>query len=399
MADLCFKGPFHFDHLHNPKTKQGQYGNIKSLDLSQKSGIYIWGFMYDLENNQLINPIDFSEIKTEIPEFIFEKNSDNENVPIGVNCVVKEKRNWKFIPYYVGLDAHLPSRVISHHKITTGNSKKYTRLKINRYKDFFKIGNFPIFIKGQGTKQRRDILNHIINKNNPIDYFNNYFILKEIHSELTLSICPGLKELWNDLPIDICKWNNKTDSLEQIIINQNNFWFCYAELPSNDPATPYMEAQTYYSVKGITISETLDYTSNAGNFVHKINPSKTCEDIFKRVNNNIFSSNHFLGYLDFDNKFQHQIDKYNKLSIKYSSNNLICEFEFDSEKITNIFQIDIETIKNLEIQEVESVLNDYFNQQCVGLNELVETINGDYQPIKDYFDKYRGKYRGKKFGI
>ena len=317
MATLKFKGPFHFEHIFDPKRnpKQGNCGDINSLLPPNKPGIYIWGFIFDLKKKQLNNPVDFN--KEEILPFEYQLNCLSDlkvgSGPIGVD-LSKQSKNWKFIPYYVGLDANLLDRIKDHHQITKGHSRKYTRLKSNRYKDFFYAGNFPIFIKSNGTKQRKEILELIINKNNPIDFFNNYFVLREIHSDISLSSCPGLKELWNDLPIDICCWKNKQDTLDHIINNENNFWFCYAELEPNDenfylkekkihPKTNFLnypEAQTFYSLKGITISETLDHTKikqNPFTVNFKIDAEPTCMDIFKQDPiNTIVNNTNFPGY-------------------------------------------------------------------------------------------------------
>jgi hypothetical protein len=297
MAQLIFKGPFHFSQL-------------KSLQLKGKAGIYIWGFAYDLDKNGQLNElIDFSKGNIFVPPVCLNESKES------IGCDLKSL-NWEFIPYYVGLDDKLFNRINNHHAITTGDRRKYTRMNFKRYKDFYYSGSFPIFIKGQGAKQRRDLLNLIIDKNNPIDYFNNYFIMREIHSDLNLSKCLGLKELWNDLPIDICNWEKKQDTLSIIVNNKNNFWFSYAEL---DPVTEsiylkekqkhsrttfleFPEAQTFYSLKGITISETLEFQKiNQNQFginytIHTANNS--CKNIFKLDSNgNIIADENFPGYL------------------------------------------------------------------------------------------------------
>jgi hypothetical protein len=110
----------------------------------------------------------------------------------------------------------------------------------------------------------------------------------------------------------ITDYNVIPDTLRELIYCKNNFWFCYAGLDENDEnelqnyrstlekgsRSEFLknhEAQTFYSLKGKTISETKDFKDVQA--IHDIIPEATCEDIFKMDNKKAYISNQFSGYI------------------------------------------------------------------------------------------------------
>lgn len=345
MATLKFKGPFHWDHLIS-KNPSNPCGQKNSLVPPKKPGIYIWGFMYNLKDGQLNQPVDYSN--GGIPPFNFNLNcitdSKKGTGPIGVDF---KTQGWKFIPYYVGLDANLLGRIQDHHNIQSGNKWQYTRLTLNAYRSFFISGEFPILLKGVSRASNDVLINNYVdqfarkNSNSPIEYFNSKNVLNNIYNPVTgklvsLGILTNGFEavsIKNSWPYNQQKSDkerlmgshitpgssvNNIDSLNYIINDLNNFWYCYAELDNttksydtfnnltdlelytlvNKNFLEYPEAQTYYSLKGITISKTLKYgTSNPFGLNFKIDAEPTCMDIFKQNPiNTIVNNTNFPGY-------------------------------------------------------------------------------------------------------
>ena len=259
MATLEFKGPFHFSH-------------INSLNLNGKIGVYIWGVVIDLNKKKIIN---YSKQDVETPLVI-----NNELT----GCIFN---NSKFIPYYVGKVQSKPikRRLIEHNAVDSDtNSLKYKRLFLDYYCNFFNDLNFPINDKNPSTKQHtKDILTFVKNNPGKIEYYNDGDVLKELFYPKK-GVVKG-----TDFPIKAQKFN---DSLSEIVVDNNNFWFCYAE-PKNYTNEDenqinidikifmeILEAQTFYSLKGKTISHSQDFLTNIINFNHSINPSSTCQNIF-----------------------------------------------------------------------------------------------------------------------
>lgn len=276
MATLEFHGPFHIQHIGN-------------LNLKGKKGIYIWGVMLETDKNgKMGNIIDFSKIK--VPRFSNVKQKGLKSIKNGRSIQLA-----KFLPYYVGKhESDLEGRILEHHSIRVGDGLKKTRLKFDFYNDSNFAINFPIHIKNK-TSQFIKNLKVFIHKYNIVDYFNNDDILNKIYNNaITLN---GSTSKW---PINKQSINNKplNDSLKDIIYCNDNFWYCYAELPDevNEDEVEYMEAQTFYSLKGKTISETLSYRVDG--FGYTIIAEPTCEAIFKQDDNkNIYAApNDFPGY-------------------------------------------------------------------------------------------------------
>jgi hypothetical protein len=270
MAQLIFKGPFHFSQL-------------KSLQLKGKAGIYIWGFAYETKNGELSQSV----------------NLQNQNYENETSCILKDE--WKFIPYYVGKhESDLEKRLTEHHSVRTdASATKYVRFKKDYYKEFFNDPNYKIFT-GDGDRQYRDLTKLVLNNPKSLSYFNNVHLLYTIDKQIK----PIYKSI-TDIPIINCHKgvNLMPDTLDEIVstksdlnINtKNNFWFCYAELDeelekelknyrstlekgSRSEFLKNPEAQTFYSLRGKTISETIDFKSVKSKYTIKAEP--TCEHIF-----------------------------------------------------------------------------------------------------------------------
>ncbi|MEI7502043.1 MAG: hypothetical protein WCJ61_02050 [Paludibacter sp.] len=307
MAELNFKGPFHINHL-------------TSLKLKGKVGVYIWGFMFDFKEKEISDkPIIFqnNNLTGEIIPDLSSCNLDKDGNPIGVDCTIND---WIFIPYYVGERDNLQTRIKDHYDVTNLTNKKnnsalkYTRMHLSYYKSFYL--DFPKLINKSSNK----LVDEFVTKNiKSIEYFNDMSILKKLY--------PNPNTLKNKLPnppknhnpIDQIELNGSelNDSLKEVIVKRNNFWFCYAvlDLKSMNKCSTLKgnnkkaflsipEAQTYYSMKGKTISRTMNFEDIPSNNsdLFEIQSEDTCENIFKHdgQNNkgNIVCRNDFKGYLN-----------------------------------------------------------------------------------------------------
>ena len=298
MADLCFKGPFHWEHLN--ELIQDKNSNINN------HGIYIWGFVMRQDNN--------AQNRLIIKDFT------DENLPPYKSVGIKLTNNSIFIPYYVGKveSKSIAKRLSEHRKVRSDkNSRKYTRLSIEYYSSFF---NDPNFIPNTGNsngKRCREIENLIWpnggQNSNKITYQNCNEILNRLHN---LSIPKKYKSnnKTEDYDYPITDYNIFPDTLRELVYCKNNFWFCYAELDnvgekelqdyrltlkkgSRSEFLKTHETQTFYSLKGKTISETLPF--NPSGFGHTIKDKTNCDDIFKhKITGVIHCEDDFKGYLD-----------------------------------------------------------------------------------------------------
>jgi len=242
MPVLNFKGPFHFNHLN-------------SLPDVKRPGIYIWGFVYEYDNDQLTYPVDFSKVNV-IPKF----NEDG--------CELN--RDWLFLPYYVGLDKSLFNRISNHYYVRESSARLYKRFTLSFLRDFFKAdsGFFPT------TGSDRTICESIWNKgiNNcdgchykklvddkKLDYINVKRCLGKIYGE------DGLKCINDQWPITMQQQKNGNiipDTLDFIVNKLNNFWFYYAVPKENENNLVItndlkkLETYVFWSLKGKTISQT-----------------------------------------------------------------------------------------------------------------------------------------------
>lgn len=265
MAQLIFKGPFHFSQL-------------ESLRLKGKVGIYIWGFAFNLvENGQLKEPIDFSDGSIPVPKMCLNKN----NEPIGCDFI---GLNWKFIPYYVGRAQlkekgtnSIKKRIIDHLSVDATSKDANTYLRLNKcyYKSFFKDPDFPINKSGGPWINTPVFLKKL--NTNFITYFNDPNILTNI---LYPSCTPqrDFKRKRDRYPINLQNYISY-DSLKDIVKNEENFWFCYLDMTGySDSQIEKAEPQTFYSLNGKTISKTIDFKLVENTTI--IYAYSTCEDIF-----------------------------------------------------------------------------------------------------------------------
>jgi hypothetical protein len=230
MTKLDFKGPFHLNEL-------------AKLSKSSKKfpGIYIWGFIYHYDRSTLIKPIDFKK---------------NPNLKF-------DKTQMKFIPYYVGKSEGnmFTERLMLHHKVEISSGSvhadKYTRLNEDYMKSFFKDIDFPI---NTSSKTQENGIYKLIWQNNPdidsiknskITYFNSPSILKHIYPGLTPQCVK------DNYPITEQKLEGKKidDTLYNIVVGKDNFWYCYAHADVPKKELSDCEATTFYSLKGKTISK------------------------------------------------------------------------------------------------------------------------------------------------
>lgn len=223
-----FKGPFNINHLDK--------------DLEQKlknPGIYIWGFMVDSN----YNPINCKNIVAFSPE------------------------EMKFLPYYVGKKEKSIIDRLNEHKNVRENpgAIKYTRLSMKYLKTFFNDDLFPI------KKNNSDITTKFIDIDksveNPkdngkkIEYYNNYKFLDYKIDDSSIDKTKINKVKPTENPITI--FSTLNDTLQEIIIKKNNFWFCYGFVENkNGLFSCYLEnfeTLTFYSLKGKTISKTGEF--------------------------------------------------------------------------------------------------------------------------------------------
>lgn len=238
-----FKGPFNINHLD------------KNLELEiDKPGIYIWGFMVDSNYNPLNckNIVSFSSEKM------------------------------KFLPYYVGMATGkgknnkmtIYKRLNQHKEVRNNDSAiKYTRLSIKYLKEFFNDPLFPI------KTSNHDITNKFIEidkKSNHalIEYYNNskfldYKINNSIKDKTNIN---NIKPTNNPIT-NFCTLN---DTLQEVIVEKENFWFCYADCSHNctndielKPFYESLESLTYYSLKGKTISKVKKWSGYNNGYVMK----------------------------------------------------------------------------------------------------------------------------------
>jgi hypothetical protein len=203
--------------------------------------IYIWGFMHHtIENNSIGDCIDFRKEKPDI--------------------------EMKFVPHYVGLDNHpfeiydkhsklnrdsTFKRISDHSDPIKGNSLKYKRLSLNYMNSFFNDPDFPIEIK-HSKASKKNMQMFVTNHPKCMEYYNNDSVLKLLYGN---EVPNGKPSHW---PIDKQSYI-KTDSLNELIKNKNNFWFTYAVVPDIYIANlELIETYVFWSLKGKTISQTLD---------------------------------------------------------------------------------------------------------------------------------------------
>lgn len=392
MATLDFKGPFHWEHLQQLKPY-----------LTGKSGIYIWGFMfgYNKQTKEILEPVNYNSI--EVP--MFEQG--------GIDY---QTLDWFYIPYYVGLDNNMNTnpvpfqRIVSEHSVRCGDAAKFTRLYDSFYKSFFNDSSFPT---NTGQKKPWILNNKSFNAkiSSCVEFFNNFDIISnKLYPGQSIFTNPLLAKI-TDCPITNVYKNNKVlnDSLYEIVdpLLMNNFWFCYAELPDGVIANEDMEAQTFYSLKGKTISKTKNFKDV--HVIHDIIPEKTCEDIFKMYNSKAYISNQFKGYMKHFNQLTAQL-KDSKLTVKYSEANdgeLACIWEDNSDDesllVINRIKIDAAKLNEHVPDDRERLVNQFFEPEVMN-NSIYERLmdildEGNYQLMDAFVHRKRGQTVSTKFGF
>lgn len=246
MAQLIFKGPFHFDNLQNAPE-------------INNPGIYIWGFTAKRNVNGVDYDIDDCKAN---PQLKSDGTVDLDNDQV-------------FIPYYVGIASgksgmNIKDRLADHHK---NYLNFYTRLTDGYLLDVVSKIHFSHALK-----------NGLINKGK-VDYFKNQDFLKNKGLQ-----CSKEKIAISDIPI--------YDKLFDIIdpLNKNNFSFVFCDITKsffnsaidNDSFKDLLElieSIVYFYLKGITISKckNLDY-------INFINKAMSCIPVSNSSCNELFGS-------------------------------------------------------------------------------------------------------------
>jgi hypothetical protein len=261
---LEFKGPFHIDGIYS----------VNELTPQNKTGIYIWGFMYDKKDGCQGEPIDFSKIP-------YDSSSEYSS-------------SHMFIPYYVGLDSSINTftRLKEHHNLFS-DTAKYLRFEHSYMSQFYKGGNnFPIAFKGQRSRptEIKAWLQANVNKDK-IQYFNEPSVMEAIYGSKTVKSKYGnVNREFDFMQGNPCysvriKKNGKNkylgigDTLAELIAERNNMFFAYADFQitseifscftdiyknygvkkmNNTFILEILETITFWSLKGLTISTILN---------------------------------------------------------------------------------------------------------------------------------------------
>jgi len=220
----------------------------------------------------------------------------------------------QFIPYYVGIGDSTPifKRLLKHSKPRNGDAEKFIRLSHDYMKEFFvgfpnklKFTIFPHFefpIKINRVKNN-DVALNLINSAHPpkITYFNSGACLSAIYPGITPTGITRVYEktgkVYTNYPITeqiitpspANRRGYLPDSLSDLIIDKNNFWFCYSLNPDDKPLTQ-LETYTFWSLKGLTTGETNSFES-INDVSHKIIAPPRL-NIFKG-----YCTNSFPGYI------------------------------------------------------------------------------------------------------
>lgn len=248
MEKITFKGPFHSSKLKD-----------EELNELNDKGIYIWGFMYEKDKDS-----NFGK-----PLHCYQNFNYNE---------------MKFLPYYVGkTEKSLRKRLNEHFDIQNKkfDGQKYIRFSENYMKKFFlSTEKFPIKTHN-GSLLKPLLLINLMATN--IIYYNNLNFMKKIYgNKIKSNYTP---EKINSLPIsDFYSFLENTDTLRKNIVDNDNFWFCYANLDENIDSFQCKlkdyEVLTFYSLKGKTISKTEKLDSKISEKLMIINETDS-KDIFK----------------------------------------------------------------------------------------------------------------------
>jgi hypothetical protein len=274
---LKIQGPVHFDNVD----KKGHLiKNPKGWSNPNTKGIYVWGFMYKYENEEFIEPIDFSD-----KEVLDSYYSNKCELP----------SNWKFLPYYVGKkESNIFSRIKQHQDVRNvkslgSDADKYIRFSHKYMPEFLKDPMFPIKI---GNPSRAMALINLIHTHpNSITYHNEKKVLQAIFPNLSII------SLGTSHPITLQKINGVCipDTLEDLVVMKNNFWFCYLPIKEDINLIKKYESYIFWSLKGKTISVTESFSKIDKTILIQ---DITGTDIFivDHNTNNLVATNSFSGY-------------------------------------------------------------------------------------------------------
>ena len=158
-------------------------------------------------------------------------------------------------------------------------------------KSFF-IGDEDKFPINYSKSKRVDKLIEINKKEINVTYFNDKKFLEETYNkenypEIFNNIIDNIDN--TDYPINLFADLKGKDTLKEIIIDKDNFLFCYAPYKKvNNITFESFETLTFHSLKGKTISKT-GIPKNIKNNIEVID--KTTAKIFKAQKNNKESIN------------------------------------------------------------------------------------------------------------
>jgi hypothetical protein len=275
MTELTFHGPFHFDEIEYKTGSFKKDKNIQNTPNPNKSGIYIWGFMYYFNKHGLIAPVNF-----------------HNSLPFYNEAVMK------FIPYYVGKNtSNVFSRIRQHQNVRNvlekGGEKrfkedgnKYTRLSHGYMMGFFNDPLFPIKIGN--ASRAKELISLIETYPNAVTYYNDRLVLEKIYPKLKI-----VNEEDNH-PITAQRIDeiHIPDTLDDLVNYMNNFWFCFAHKENIENLETF-ETTVFYSLNGKTISKTESF-EKADQGITIID--NTATEIFQKVNGVIKPTNNFPGY-------------------------------------------------------------------------------------------------------
>jgi hypothetical protein len=262
---MQFYGPFHHSEFSRERGNSGSYiGNkpeFKNFSI-RKSGVYIWGFMFEKYKGDLLDAIDYRNRATDV-----------EFTP----------KHIQFIPFYVGKGKNISARLNEHKNTRHGSSRMKWRFTDRYYTHFFKDPDFPIKLSTPGHRNNEDAFRLIWNNPNAIEYFNDRRCLKLIYPGIDI-----FEDASGSFPI-----TNQTieryaipDSLFEIVEIKNNFWFCFAPV-NTGTSLDQEEAFTFWSLKGYTTGQTLPFNSVNTSVAINIK-DHTSTNIFKKGISKVF---------------------------------------------------------------------------------------------------------------
>ena len=248
-----FSNPVYYPHaLNNFNGGQynpvGGYNNPTGVILPNPNvrGIYIWGFVYECDKTgKLVKPVDFNDVT---------------NINLFIKNGFKLLDSWKFIPFYTGKSqTNLLGRLGDHYQVRINPAAQcYIRLSHAYMTSFFCDPTFPIRYFGAFAPYQAQIAAIIAANPGSIEYLNGPETLPLIYPGIIPVPRPGT----TNYPItsQICGGALIHDTLDDLVNQMKNFWFCYLPLPqvSNKLLTEY-ERFTFWSLKGKTVSQTVHY--------------------------------------------------------------------------------------------------------------------------------------------